>query len=132
MTELITNWAELEAQPYGAQFTVGAEATNAIITEIQLLDREGTPLTKSVMVPWYIAGAATGLTIGHAASGAVAIANSRGLLISSVAKLAGYLVTNSSGRADISITESGALTSHLVLVMQSGQLAISGAITHAA
>ena len=132
MTELITNWAELEAQPYGAHFTVGTETTNAIITQIQLLDREGTPLTKSVMVHWYIAGAATGLTIGTAASGAVAIANSRGLLISSVAKLAGYLVTNSSGRADISITEAGALTSHLVLVMQSGQLAISGAITHAA
>jgi hypothetical protein len=132
MAEIITNWAELEAQPYGARFTVGAEATNAIITEIQLLDREGTPLTKSVMVPWYIAGTATGLTIGTAASGAVAIANSRGLLIASVTKLAGYLVTNSSGRADISITEAGALTSHLVLVMQSGQLAISGAIAHAA
>jgi hypothetical protein len=128
----ITNWAELEAQPFGAEFTIGAENTNAIITQIQLTDRAGEPLRKSVSVPFYFAAAANGLTIGTAASGAVAIANSKGLLIASVAKLAGQLVTNSLGQAEISITEAGALTTYIVLVMPTGQLAISGAIVHAA
>jgi len=128
----VTNWAELEAQPFGARFVVGAEATNAIITTIQLTARDGEPLPKSVMVPFYISGAATGLTLGTAASGDVAIANSKGLMIQAVAKLAGYLVTNAKGEAEISITESGALTSYLVLVMPTGQLAISPAITHEA
>jgi len=127
----VTNWAELEAQPFGARFVVGAEATNAIITTIQLTARDGEPLPKSVMVPFYISGAATGLTLlDPAPDGAVAIANSKGLMIQAVAKLAGYLVTNAKGEAEISITESGALTSYLVLAMPTGQLAISPAIVH--
>jgi hypothetical protein len=128
----ITNWAELEAQTYGAKFTVGAEATNAIITKVQLLARDGEPLAKSVAVPFYIAGAANGLTIGTAASGAVAIANSKGLMIQAVAKLAGTLVSNAKGEIEVSITEAGALTSYLVLCLPTGQLAISPAIVHAA
>lgn len=126
----ITNWAELEAQPFGATFTVGPEQTNAIITKVQVTGRDGEPLRKSVAVPFYLASAATGLAIGVAASGAVDIANSKGLLIQFVAKLAGTLVTNGNGEAEITITEAGALTSYLVLVLPTGQLAISPAIVH--
>ena len=128
----ITNWAELEAQAYGAKFAVGAEAADAIVTTVQLLARDGEPLPKSVAVPFYIAGAANGLTIGTAASGAVAIANSKGLMIQAVAKLAGTLVSTAMGEIEITMTESGALTSYLVLCLPTGQLAISPAITHAA
>jgi hypothetical protein len=128
----ITNWAELEAQPYGAVITVGAEATDAIITTVRLTARDGAFLPKSVAIPFYIASAANGLTTGTAASGAVAISGSKGLLIQSVAKLAGILVTDADGEARISITEAGALTSYLVLVMPTGQLVISPAIIHAA
>lgn len=127
----VTNWAEKEDRAGGAQFTIGAEDTNAIITAIQVLDLDGKPLRKRVMLPFYFSSNAAGSAIATAASGAVAIANSTGLLIASVAKLAGYVVTNTSGQANISITEADGLTTHIVLVLPTGQLAVSGAITHA-
>jgi hypothetical protein len=113
-------------------FTIGAEAADVITVSIQLVDRQnGGEITEHVGLMWYLSADANGNAIGTAPSGGTA-AGTDGLLIEWTANLAGMVISEADGDIDIAMTEAGALTNYLVLVMPDGKLYVSGAITHAA
>lgn len=115
-----------------AVITVGAEAANVINVAIQLVDRlNGNALASRAAVGFYLADDANGDTPSTVApSGGVAIGTD-GAAIETVADLAGTLISESDGDIDLDITEAGAKTYYLVLIMPDGKLVVSDAITFA-
>ena len=114
-----------------ASFTIGSETSDAINVGIQLkvgandLDQRGAVLC-------YLSDNANGDTIiSGAPSGGVAI-GSDGLAIPLVTNKAFLLVSEADGDIDITITDTSARTIYVVLVMPSGELVVSAAVTFAA
>lgn len=117
--------------PSSATFTIGAEAGNVINVGIQLLDGAGDEIATSCAVGFYLSGAADGSTIVAAAT-SLAIGTD-GVAIENISNSAGVLISEADGDIDLNIGDaSGAATYYLVLIMPSGELVISDAITFAA
>lgn len=115
-----------------AKITVGADAGTTVAVTVQFVDREnGSELAERVAVPWYLSADANGDALASATSGGIAIGTD-GLLIEWTANLAGLLISEADGDADVVLTEAGAGTWYLVLVMPDGMLVVSGAITFTA
>ncbi len=115
-----------------AAFVVGAEAANVVNVGIQLKDPSGANLAVRGSVLAYLATEIHGDVVAAAApSGGVAI-GADGLAISVVAGKAFQLVSEANGHIDLNITEAGAATWYLAVVLPDGRLAVSGAITFAA
>lgn len=125
----VTNWAELEAQPYGATFVIGTEtAGDAITVNVQVTDRAGNPMSRPVALPIYLSSTATGLdpvaipgSLAGGTDGAIAV---------ELAGTSGLAITEADGDLDVVVTgDTGDDTVYLVLVMPTGQLVVSDAIT---
>jgi hypothetical protein len=124
----------LHGKVAGATIVVGAEnaGTGVINVAIQLIDANGADLAMRACVMSYLSNDANGdSVVAPVHSGAVAIGTD-GLLLPMVAKTNFMLTSEADGDIDINITEAGAKTAYLVLVMPNGSLVVSGAITHAA
>lgn len=118
-------------QAADATFTIGAEAGNVINVGIQLLDGAGDEMATRSAVGFYLSDSATGDTIVAAAT-SLAIGTD-GVAIENISNSAGTLVSESDGDIDLNIGDaSGAATYYLVLIMPSGELVVSSAITFAA
>ena len=103
--------------------------TDTINVAVQLVDREnGNELGERIGLMCYLADDANGDTPAATAPDTVAIGTD-GALIEWVSNLSGLLITESDGDADINITENGADTWYLILVMPDGKLVASDAIT---
>lgn len=112
-------------------FTIGAEAGNVINVGIQLNDSLAAALAVRGSLTAYLSDDANGESIAATApSGGWAIGTD-GVLIPLIAGKAAQLVSESDGDIDINITEAGADTWYLVLVMPDGKLVVSDAITFA-
>lgn len=112
------------------EFTIGTETTNTINVGIQLYSGPNE-LYEPGSVGVYLSDDADGLSIvATAPSGGWAIGTD-GLLIPIVANKYGTLVTEADGHADITITETGADTFYAVVILPSGQIVVSDAITFA-
>jgi hypothetical protein len=123
--------AAIIGSPLNATITPGAEAGNIINVAIQLQDGDGTDLTNVGALVFYLADDAAGLTpSGTAPDGGIAIGTD-GALIEWVPNLSGLAISEADGDIDIDMTESGAATWYLVLVLPNRQLKISSAITFA-
>lgn len=123
-----TNHRELDAK-----ITVGTEAANAINVAIQLKDRfGGGEMAERVGIFAYLSDDAYGNSVAATAPDGGAAIGTDGLAIPLVANKAFWLVSEADGDIDITITESGADTFYLILVMPDGKLVPSGAITFAA
>jgi len=119
------------ASPNGATFTAGAEAGNEINVVIQLLDGNGDAMATRSAVQFYLSDNANGDTL-VAATTSLAIGTD-GLIIEHIANSAGVLISEADGDIDVTIGDaSGAATYYIVLVMPSGELVVSDAITFAA
>jgi len=119
------------AAPSGATFAIGTEAGNEIDVTIQLLDGAGDEMATRSAVSFYLSDNANGDTLVAAAT-SLAIATD-GLIIEHISNSAGVLVSEADGDIDITIGDaSGAATYYLVLIMPSGELVVSDAITFAA
>ena len=117
--------------PSGATFSIGTEAGNEIDVTIQLLDGAGDEMATRSAVQFYLSDNANGDTL-VAATTSLAIATD-GLMLEHISNSAGVLVSEADGDIDITIGDaSGAATYYLVLVMPSGELVVSDAITFAA
>ena len=122
----------IQIKTYDVEMTVGAEAANVINVAIQLNDPEGKALSEVGVVDWYFAADAAGLTpLTVAHDGGTAIGTD-GALIETVADLSGKMVSEADGDIDIDITDAGAFTAYLVIILPCGGLVISDVITHAA
>lgn len=114
-----------------ASLTVGAESVSDVINvAIQLKDANGQDLRERASVLAYISDDATGDSVAGTAPDTVAIGTD-GLAIPLVAGKTFLLTSEADGDIDINITENGADTWYLVLVMPDGSLVVSGAITFA-
>lgn len=114
-----------------ASFAIGTEQANAITVTVQLSDRRnGGDMSERVGVAWYLSSDANGDAIATAPSSGIAIGTD-GLLIEWTANVAGFAVSEADGDIDVVLTEAGAGTWYLVLVMPDGKLYPSGAITFA-
>ena len=117
--------------PADATFTIGTEAANVINVAVQLKDGAGDDIATRAAVQFYLSDDADGDTIVAAAT-SLAIGTD-GVAIENISNSAGLLISEADGDIDINIGDaSGAATYYLVLVMPSGELVVSDAITFAA
>ena len=123
---------QLQQLQHDASLTPGAEASNVINVAIQIKD-DKTGLDSAVRssVRMYLSDDANGDSfVATAPSGAVAIGTD-GLLvdIGGGTKKVFMLVSEADGDIDVNITEAGAKTLYMILVMPNGRLVASGTIT---
>lgn len=132
---------KLRTQKVGAQninavadvnFTVGAEAANVINVVCQAVDADGNDVDEQVALPYYLSADGNGDSIGTVHSTVPAIGTD-GLLVPSGGDsgLTGLAVFETDGDLDIDFEDTGTGTVHLCFVLPTGDVAISGAITHA-
>lgn len=111
-------------------FVIGAEAGDVINVAIQLKDSAGTDLAVRGSIFAYLSDDANGDSVAGSAPDTVAIGTD-GVAIPLVAGKAFQLVSEADGDIDLNVTENGADTWYLILVMPDGRLVASGAITFA-
>lgn len=120
----------LDGAPLAAVITPGA-ADSGLVT-IQLNDGNGVALAVRGAVYAYLSDDANGDSIAATApSGGVAIGTD-GVLIPLVADKAFILISEADGDIDLAITEAGTDTFYLIIVLPTGKLVASAAITFAA
>lgn len=122
----------VDNQVAGATIVVSSETSNDVTIDIQFTDAEGNDMATPVAVPWYLADDVAGLDPATAAPDGGVVIGTDGALIESVDNLSGLIISEADGDVDLISTDSGTLTKYLVLVMPTGALVISGAITTAA
>lgn len=114
-----------------AEFTIGAEAANEINVAVQLVDPGGQPLEAPTGITAYLSDTADGLTPTAATVDTVAI-GTNGSLIDITAATSFVIVSDADGQFDLDIGEAGAGTWYLTLILPSGAIVVSDAITFAA
>lgn len=131
ITSSVTELNALDAAPLDVDFVIGTQAGDVINVGLQLNDAAGSALATRASVFAYLSDDANGDSIaGTAPDGGVAVGTD-GLAIPLVASKAWLLTSEADGDIDLSITESGADTWYLIVVLPNGKLAASGAITFA-
>lgn len=110
------------------EFTIGAEASNAINVAMQFKSR-GEDAAERVSAKAYITTDAEGDNITASAPTGGAAIGTNGLAIPLIAGKAFQLVSNASGQVDLTITDTGTPTFYLAVVLPDGGLKVSDAIT---
>lgn len=115
---------------HSVSFTVGAEATNAIVVSLQCKDAYGVNVTgpQVIDVILFTSAAMTALN----ANDYTIAAGSNGKIIEVSADKTIRCLTNSTGAVDISLTITGAATCFVGAILPGGKLTVSGTVTHAA
>lgn len=116
------------------KFTIGAEGGGGTTRNISLQLQDSTRRNVSGVghLTVYLSDEADGSdTVGTAPSSGWAIGTD-GHLISLVTNKAAILVTEDDGHVDVTITEAGAYTCYLCVLMPDGSVQVSSAITFAA
>lgn len=114
-------------------FTIGAEAANAITINVQVNDGEGDAMTVPTALWFYLSDdpGGDGVTAGVPDT-SLAAGTDGALIVEALADGVFLALTESDGDLDIVITETGAATWYLVAVLPDGHIDVSGAITFAA
>lgn len=120
----------LDGAPMAAAFVVGAQAGDVINVAVQLRDANAADLAVRGAVIAYLSDDANGDSVAGTAPDTVAIGTD-GVAIPLVAGKAFQLISEADGDIDLDITEDGADTWYLVIVLANGKLVASGAITFA-
>lgn len=131
ITSSVDELNALDGAPLDVDFVIGAEAGNVINVGIQLNDAGGTALATRASVLAYLSDDANGDSINATAPDGGWAIGTDGLLIPLIAGKCAQLVSEADGDIDINITESGADTWYLILVLPNGLLVASAAITFA-
>lgn len=131
ITSSVDELNALDGAPFDVDFTIGSEAGNVINVGLQLNDAGGTALATRASVLAYLSDDANGDSIAAAAPDGGWAIGTDGLLIPVVTNKAAQLVSEADGDIDINITESGADTWYLIVVLPNGLLVASAAITFA-
>lgn len=123
---------ELQNLHLDAAFTIGAEAANAINVAVQIKSDKGqAAIASRRFLQVYLATSNTGATLAAAPDGGMAIGTNGVVLGALIANRMVSVLTDASGRFDLTLTESTAKSFYMVVVMPSGRLVVSGAITFA-
>lgn len=117
--------------PGAPTFTIGAEAGDVINVLCSLNDSKGNAIAANKVVYVYLSDSATGDgLIGTAPSGGTAIGTDGTLLEAHTATKSWMVWTEADGDFDINITEAGAKTLYVCVVI-GGNLYVSSAVTFA-
>lgn len=128
---LVHGETDLTGGPAGATINVGSESTNVINVAVQLTDENGDDLAVRAALPFYLADDDDGDTPSTTApDGGIAIGTD-GAMLEWTDNLSGLLISEADGDIDIDITDTGTPTFYLVLVLPTGKLVVSDAITFA-
>lgn len=127
----------LAYEPMGALITVGSEAADAIAVTVQLIGPNGKGLTHRASVRAYLSDDAHGDSVVATEPSGAITAGVSGLIVpiltgaaaAELAKTHLSLTSGANGKVDISLTNVGAKTVYLILVLPNGGLVASGAIT---
>lgn len=112
-------------------FTVGAEATDVINVALQLQSNGKNVDARSAVLAYLSDDAAGDGVASTAPTGGVA-EGTDGEIISEIdADKVFLLKTNATGAIDVDITDTGTPTFHLVVVLPTGKITVSDAITFA-
>lgn len=120
---------KLDGAPIGTSTISCADdagGTTSLCT-VQLKDADGSDLAVRGSVFIYLSADANGDAISAAPSGGWAITTD-GLLISQVTNLAAQFISESDGDIDFTITEAGALTLYVIMVLPNGKMIASSAL----
>lgn len=126
----------LAYQPIDADITVtnGAAGPTAgtDTVAIQFKGANGEDATMRCAVPWYLSNDAEGDDLSVTSTDVTTNAiGTDGVLIELSSNVAGFLISESDGDADLALVIPSGKTVYLVLIMPSGQLIVSDAITYA-
>ncbi len=122
---------EWTANAAGASFTIGSESSNTINVSVQLTDALGDNLERANAVMAYLSSDASGQVI-EAADTALSVAlGTNGVFSELAADNTFMLVTEATGVVDIDITDTRVNTVYLNVILPSGKIVTSGAITFA-
>lgn len=114
-------------------YTIGAETSNAITVNVQVIDDEGGAIDESVALQQYLASDSACLTVEASAPTGTAAGTDGSLVVEYTAEVVWLANTESDGDLDIVVTlSSGADTFYLATVLPNGTIVCSSAITFAA
>ncbi len=116
----------------GATIVVGSESSDAVNVAIQLVDSDGADLTARGSVLAYLSDDANGDSVAATAPDGGWAIGTDGVLTPVVADKVAQLVSEADGDIDVTITESGADTFYLIVVLPDGTLVASDPITFVA
>ena len=122
----------LDNQWASVTMVVGSESADKINVTLQFKDAAGNDMAVPVCARWYFSDDSAGLNPTTTAHDGAVVIGTDGAIIEITAKLNGYIISEADGDADIDITDAGAFTVFLVIVLPTGALSISATITHAA
>lgn len=119
------------AVPASAVITVGAEAADVRVITIAMKDGAGNAMTTRSVLTLVVLADANGDAFA-ATGGSTGIAiGSAGALLTVVAKKQFTLITEADGTADLTYTDTGTAACYLGVVLPTGELVISAAMTNA-
>lgn len=119
------------AVPASAVITVGAESTNVRAITIAMKDGAGAAMTTRACLNVVVLADASGdAFVATGGSTGIAI-GSAGALLTVVAKKQFTLITEADGTADLTWTDTGTEAAYLGVVLPTGELVISAAMTNA-
>lgn len=115
-----------------ATITVAAEDTNVRAITIQLKDSNGKDVADRTVVQAFVLADANGDAIaGTGGSTGIAIGTDGAILATLVAKKAFTLISEADGDIDLTWTDTGTEAAYLALLLPTGRLVISAALTNA-
>lgn len=117
---------------WDASISVGAEDTNVVAVTIQLKDENGDDLTDKAGVYAWLSDDDNGDDIAATAPSAGWAIGTDGLLIPVVADKAAILISEDDGDIDLEVTEAGADTFYLNVLLPNGTVVTSDALTFTA
>ena len=131
--QMYTILKNLDNTALDAEITVGTEAQDTINVEVQLKDWNGDNLATYGMVDIYISTNAAGYNIdGKSNIDSELDIGTNGKILVLDAKKYAKVLSSSAGKFDIDIVEAGeSYTIYLVVVLPTGAIKVSGAITFA-
>lgn len=127
--EIYTVLNNLNNAPMNATITVAEKDTDEWYVYIQLKDWNGDDLTTAGTVIGYLSSDAAGLNINDATVTTETAIKADGSLSILAAKQAYLLTSEADGDIDLTLTDTGADVYYFVVVLPTGKLVVSDAIT---
>ena len=107
-------------------FTVGTENTNVVLVTLQLKNENGDNLAARTALRFYLSSDAAGATPAVLTSAAAAGAS--GAVVDGATN-GGVVITTAAGLAILSLTDTGAITRYVNVILPSGAVVTSPAAT---
>ena len=125
------NGNQVTAPAVNADITVSAEDTNVRDITIQLKDAHGNDITSRQVVQAFVFADANGNAFATTGGSTGIEIGTDGALLALVAKKAFILISEDDGDIDLTWTDTGTEAAYLGILLPSGRLIISDALTNA-